>query len=378
MIIRGGKVFSVRKEQEKGRALRKGYFKEKDLFINAGRRFADKADDGDQEVFDASGCYVIPGLVDVHTHGCAGCDFSDADPEGLKRIAAWEFSQGVTAFCPTSMTLPVDRLAEICASAGSIPDDGRHALAAGIHLEGPFVSMEKMGAQNPDYILSPDPGTFEKLQAAAAIPIRLITIAPELPGAIEFIDRFHNQVHISLGHTAGTYEDASRAYDHGADHATHLYNAMTPYAHREPGIIGAAAERPNVFAELICDGLHIHPSAIRATFAMFGADRVVLISDSMRAAGLPDGESELGGQTVYKKGLRATLKDGRLAASVSSLMDCMRNVVRFGIPLEDAVLAATDNPARSIGLGGQIGCIEAGARGSVVILDRDLNPVQVF
>lgn len=377
MIIRGGKVFSVEEVQERGRTVRKGHFQVKDVVINKERKFADTPS-SHEEVIDASGSYVIPGLVDVHTHGCAGCDFSDADPEGLRNIAAWEFSQGVTAFCPTSMTLPLGRLAAICASAGAVPDDGSHALAAGIHLEGPFVSTEKMGAQNPDYIIPPDPEVFEELQAAAAIPIRLITLAPELPGALEFIDRFHNEVHISLGHTGGSYEDAKRAFDHGANHVTHLYNAMTPYAHREPGIIGAAAERTEVFTELISDGLHVHPSAIRASFAMFGADRIVLISDSMRAAGLPDGESELGGQTVYKKGLRATLKDGRLAASVSSLMDCMRSAVRFGIPLEDAVLAATDNPARSIGLGGEIGCIQPGARGNAVILDKDLNLIKVL
>lgn len=377
MIIRRGNVFSAGPEPVGGKIRFRGKFIKKDLYIGKDRRFAPAAEAGDREIIDAEGCYVIPGLVDVHIHGCLGADFCDRDPEALPLMAAHLFSQGVTAFLPASMTWPEERLAEVFSGACRVPDDGRHALVAGIHMEGPFIAEEKKGAQNPAYITLPDQDMFARLLASSPVPVRLLTLAPELPGAMDFIDRFGGDVHISLGHSAAGYEIAAEAFDRGADHVTHLFNAMNPFLHREPGIIGAAAGREQVFAELICDGVHVHPAAVRAAFAMFGADRIVLISDSMRAQGLADGESELGGQKVYKKGNKATLANGSIAGSVSSLIDCMRMAVTFGIPLEDAVLAASANPARSIGLLGEIGSIREGARGNVVILDRNLEIVQV-
>lgn len=377
MRIIGGDVYTVC-DGAAGGARAKGCFEKRDVYIDSNRMFASIPTEDCDEVIDATGCYVIPGLVDVHVHGCVGHDFSDADEDGLREMAAYQFAQGVTSFCPTSMTFPESRLAQIYRTAGCVPDDGAHAHVAGIHMEGPFVSMAKKGAQNPQYITAPDAAMLERLLEVAAVPVRAITIAPEVDGALDLIDRFHDRVHMSLGHSAATYDVAREAFDRGASRVTHLYNAMLPFMHREPGIVGAAAERGDVFVELICDGLHVHPSAIRATFALFGADRVVLVSDSMRATGLPDGESELGGQVVYVRGRSATLQDGNLAASVSSLMTCMRCAVEFGIPLEDAVLAAATNPARSVGLGDKLGVIREGARGNAVILNRDLEVVRVI
>ena len=378
MIIRGGNVFSAVPEICGNRKRLRGKFIKRDIYIGEDKRFVSAPVSGDEEIIEAEDCYVIPGLVDIHIHGCAGADFSDDDPDALECMAAWLFSRGVTAFLPASMTWPEERLFRIFSGACPVPDDGRHALLAGIHMEGPFISEKKKGAQNPAYIRFPDRDEFERLLKSAAVPVRLVTLAPELPGAMDFIDRFRRDVHISLGHSAAGYETAKEAFDRGADHVTHLFNAMNPFLHREPGIIGAAAEREEVFVELICDGVHVHPAAVRAAFSLFGADRIVLISDSMRAAGLADGESELGGQKVYKKGRRAFLADGSIAGSVSSLTDCMKNAVRFGIPLEDAVLAATANPARSIGLSGSVGSIREGARGNLVILDADLQILQVI
>ena len=401
IIIKDGNVFEVNQIEVDGTKRWKGFFRKSDVRIDEDGRFADGSTFSGYTI-DASGCYVIPGLVDIHTHGCAGYDFCDADRESLKEIACFQFEQGVTSFCPTSMTYPEEKLAESFASANCLCDnlsscslpvtdskkarslsvhsvgEKGYARIIGINMEGPFISMEKRGAQNPAYIMAADKGMFERLQKLSPVPIRLLTIAPEIPGAMDFIDRFHNDVHISLGHSAADYNMAKAAFDHGACHVTHLYNAMNPFLHREPGIIGAAAEREDVYVELICDGQHVHPSAVRSTFSLFGADQIVLISDSMRAAGLPDGVSELGGQKVYKKGLKATLKDGTLAGSVSSLMDCLRTAVFFGIPLADAVLAATFNPARSIGLEDEIGIIKPGARGNVVILEEKMDIVRVI
>lgn len=377
MRITGGEVFTVRDGEVRG-ARTQGRFEKRDVYIGADRTFASGPAPADDEVIDASGCYVIPGLVDVHVHGCMGHDFSDANEEGLREMAAYQFAQGVTSFCPTSMTFPEERLAAIYKTAGCVPDDGAHAYVAGIHMEGPFVSLAKKGAQNPKYITAPDMAMLDRLLEVAAAPVRVVTVAPEIDGALDLIERFHDRVHLSLGHSAASYDVAREAFERGADRVTHLYNAMLPFRHREPGIVGAAAEREDAFVELICDGLHVHPSAIRATFALFGAHRVVLVSDSMRATGLPDGTSEMGGQVVYVRGRSATLEDGNLAASVSSLMTCMRCAVEFGIPLEDAVLAAATNPARSIGLGGKLGVIREGARGNAVILNRDLEVVRVI
>lgn len=378
MIISGGNTFYVREEKRKGMIQRRGFFKKSDLYIDSNKRFTDAADKNDDEIIDAEGCYVIPGLVDVHMHGCMGYDFCDGNEERLAAMAAWQFSQGITSFCATSMTYSESVLSGIFSKADCVPDDGKHARIVGIHMEGPFVAMEKKGAQNPDFIMGPDEEMFDRLMKVARVPIRLITIAPEMPGAMDFIKRFHDKVHISLGHSAAGYENARQAFDLGADHVTHLYNAMSPFMHRKPGIIGAAAGQSHTFVELICDGIHVHPAVVRATFSMMGAHRMVLISDSMRATGLPDGKSELGGQTVYKKGLRAELEDGTLAGSVSTLMTCMCQAVRFGIPLDDAVLAATANPAKSIGMDSEIGVIKTGARADVVILDKDLNIVRVI
>ncbi len=378
MIIKNGEVFFIREKKSNGQLFREGFFHRQDLFTDADGRICDRSEADHSEVLDVRGAYVIPGLVDIHTHGCAGYDFSDADEKGLKEIAAYLCRVGVTSFCPASMTFPEYRLEKIFATADCVPDEGAYARPVGIHMEGPFLSLEKAGAQNRAYITAPDQSMFARLMKSASLPIRLVTLAPETKGAMDFIDRFHKHVHISLGHTACDYETARQAFLHGADHVTHLYNAMTGLGHREPGPAGAAADCRHVFVELICDGLHVHPAMVRAAFRLYGPDRVVLISDSMRATGLPDGETELGGQKVFKRGYRATLADNTLAGSVSDLMTCMQRAVSFGIPLADAVMAATFNPAASIGMEGEIGGFRPGARADLVIMNRQLSPVRVI
>lgn len=366
MIIQNGLVFEE-----------SGAFVKRDLYIDASHKIAAAAPAGENERIDAEGLYVLPGLVDVHIHGAVGSDFCDGSEEGLAKIAAYLKTNGITSFCPTSMTLPLEDLKQIFASILTVPASQEYASAVGIHMEGPFIAPAKKGAQKASYIIAPDIDAFYALQEACADKIRLITLAPEEEGSMEFIRALHEKVSISLGHSQADYETASKAYAAGANHVTHLYNAMMPLHHRDPGIIGAAADAPHVFAEIICDGIHIHPSAVRAAFRLFGAERMVLISDAMRATGMEDGRYDLGGQEVIKNGSRATLADGTLAGSVTNLFSCMKNAVSFGIPLPDAVRAATLNPAKSIGAS-TIGSLSVGKEADVLLVDKDLNLVRVL
>ena len=333
---------------------------------------------GDGQELDASGCYVIPGLVDVHFHGCVGEDFSDATPDGLQKIADFELSQGVTYICPTGMTLPEDQLTAICkTTAAHRAKNPGGAEVVGAHLEGPFLCMAKKGAQNGDYLHAPDAEMLKRLQEAAGGSVRLVTLAPEEPGSVEFIKAAKDMgIHVSLGHTVANYDTARAAFEAGADHATHLYNAMPPLAHRDPGVIGAAYEFPHVKPELICDGIHIHPAVVRLTFDLFGKERMIIISDSLRATGMPDGEYPFGGQMIEVHGNRATIlgHPETLAGSVTSLMGCLRQAISFGIPAADAVRACTYNPAQSIGIDDRAGTLDVGKEASIVLLDqKDLS-----
>lgn len=323
---------------------------------------------------DGTGYYAIPGLLDLHFHGCVGHDFCDGTKEALDAITKYELYQGITAICPASMTFPEERLAEIFSNAASY--EGNHgADLIGINMEGPFVSEKKKGAQNGAYIQKPDADKFLRLQKKANGLIKLLDIAPETEGAMECIKRLKGQVRISIAHTEADYETAAQAFDNGASHVTHLYNAMPSLHHREPGVIGAACERENCMVELITDGVHIHPAMVRATFQMFGPERVILISDSMMATGLEDGQYQLGGQPVTVKGNLATLTEGgNIAGSATNLMDCVRTAVKdMGIPLHQAIRCASYNPAKALGVEQIYGSLEAGTKADIVILDQDLK-----
>lgn len=329
---------------------------------------------GAADTLDASGCYVIPGLIDVHFHGAMGYDFCDASDEGISAIAAYEASRGVTSICPTTMTLPEERLVPIVASVAAHEAAAGEAGIVGINMEGPYIAPDKVGAQNPAYVRSASIEEFGRLQQQAKGLIKLVDVAPEQPGNLEFIRQVSHDVRVSVAHTCTGYDDACAAFDAGARHITHLFNAMPALHHREPGPIAAGAERNDITAEIIADGVHIHPAMVRLAFALFGDDRMILISDSLRACGFGDGEYELGGQQFFVKGNRATIANGSLAGSVSDVMACMRTAVRtMGIPLTSAVKAATVNPARALGLDGKLGAIAPGYQADAVVLDRDLN-----
>ena len=348
------------------------FFEEGQIIINDGL-FSGEEVQGD-EVIDGEGCYAIPGLIDVHFHGCVGADFCDGTPEAVAKIAEYEASQGITTIVPATMTLSEDELMKIMKNAGNYKSN-KGAILAGINMEGPFISAAKKGAQAATHICKPDIEMFRRLQAASNGLIKLCDIAPEEEGAMEFIEELKDEVNISFAHTTANYDIAKKGYDMGACHATHLYNAMPPMAHRDPGVIGAARDSEHVMVELICDGVHIHPAVVRATFEMFGDERVVMISDSMRVTGLSDGLYTLGGQDVKVVGKLATLvSDGAIAGSATNLMDCVRTAVfDMDIPLETAIGCATANPAKSVGLYDKYGSISTGKVGNVVLLNYDLS-----
>ena len=336
-----------------------------------------------ESVLDADGLYAIPGLIDIHFHGCMGHDFCDGTVEAIDAITRYEASCGVTSVCPATMTVSPESLVQVMDAARtyneSLARPGQASLV-GINMEGPFISEAKKGAQAAEHIRLCDEALFCSLQERSGGLIKLVDIAPENEGAMEFIDALHDKVTISLAHTTADYQTAKEAYDRGARHATHLYNAMPPFTHRAPGVVGAAFDSPHCRAELICDGVHIHPSVVRATFQLFGDDRMILISDSMRAAGMEDGQYTLGGQDVAVKGKYATLvSDGALAGSVTNLMDCMKTAVKeMQIPLESAIACATMNPAKAIGIYDRYGSISTGKIANLVLLDQDLNLRQVI
>lgn len=339
----------------------------------------------EEEVIDGAGCYAIPGLIDLHFHGCKGYDFCDGTKEAISEIAKYEASIGVTAISPATMTLPVEELERILSVAAEYKKEtaeerpeisAKRADLIGINMEGPFISEKKKGAQDERNIITCDASICQRFLDASGGLVKFVGIAPECSeNALEFIREMKDKVNISLAHTNSDYDTAMKAFAAGANHAVHLYNAMPAFTHRAPGVVGAVSDNAHVNAELICDGVHIHPSVVRATFKMLGADRMILISDSMRATGMPDGQYTLGGLDVNVAGNRATLvSNGALAGSATNLPDCMRTAVKkMGIPLETAVACATKHPAKSLGIYEKYGSITPGKKGNVVLLDRELN-----
>ena len=342
-------------------------------------RFAHVLEDVPGPAEDLDGALVIPGLVDIHVHGCAGADFSDGDYAGLVRMARHLARRGVTSFAPASMTRPYDALDKAFHAAARLRREGLAdgARLMGIQMEGPFLSREKRGSQNPAYLRLPDWDRFLRLYDAAEGLLRIVDVAPELPGAVEFTRRASEKCRVSVAHTAAGYDQAAAVFDAGATHLTHLFNAMSGIHHRHPGPIGAASERENVTAELICDGIHVHPSAVRMAFRLFPG-RICLISDALRCCGMADGSYSLGGQEILLSGGVARLTGGAIAGSAADLYQCMRRAVSFGIPREQAVWAATALPARVIGRESETGAIADGRAADFVICGGELEPEAVY
>ena len=410
MIIRNGMVYQEDKR-----------FTKMDLYIENGRIVESREQVTDTVVVEAEGLLVFPGLIDIHSHGAMECDFSDGSVEGLKTILSYEAAHGITSYCPASMTLEKERLLHIFRMMKEWQDGEGMAHLAGLYMEGPFLDSCKSGAHRKECIMLPDVDFFRECNEICGNKIRVVTLSPggkwghglelhadwkagENPNAIgerkredivreredavresedvrrkgmAFIRELHKEVVISLGHTSADYDTAKEALAAGARQVTHLFNAMMPMGHRAPGLIGAASENEHCMAELICDGIHVHESMVRAAFKLFPG-RIVLISDSMRATGMGDGVYDLGGQQVNVNGKLATLADGTIAGSVSNLYDCMRMAVAFDIPIGEAIAAATMNPAKSIGIYDQVGSLGPGKRADIIIADVNLELVRIF
>ena len=358
-------------------------FTNSDIFVEGNLivRHEDCISINDSAVIDAAGLMAIPGLVDVHLHGCNGYDFGINTLHSLPQIAAYEVQHGVTTVCPTSMTYSEELLTPIITQAAAFAKSNAPFSKAigGLHMEGPFISPQKMGSQNPDYIRKPDVKMFRRLLHVSEHLIKLITLAPEEDTDFTFIKELNQEVAISLGHTTADYSTAMLAFSYGANHVTHLYNAMIPFSHKAPGIIGAASDYRKAYVELICDGIHVHPSAVRAAFKLFPNDHICLISDSLMSAGMPDGIYTLGGQPIYAVNHKTCLKDGTLAGSNVTLFDCLKiAVTKVGIPLPVAIGCATLNPARSIGIDSKVGSLDIGKYADILLLNQNLEIVHII
>ncbi len=312
---------------------------------------------------DFEGARIFPGLIDVHSHGTISFDTMDCR---LDEMADWELSKGVTTWYPTTMTMSRE---EIIAATSVNIDLGHGANIPGFHMEGPFINKKYKGAQNEAYILPPSMELFN-----ACKNIKKVTVAPEIDGAMEFIKECPAVV--SLGHTDADYDTCMEAFRCGAKSITHTYNVMPGIHHRAPGPIGAGSDSEGVYAELICDGKHVHPAAVRMLIKIFGKDRIILISDSMCATGLDDGTYIFGGQKTIVKDGTARTEGGNLAGSTSSLFDCVKCAISFGIPAEDAVKMASENPARQMGL--NKGKIEVGYDADFIIVDENFNLIKAI
>ncbi len=373
MLIKNGMIFMPDASFQKG-----------DLYVDG--QMISKKDIGqgtdnmhqeDENIIDATGLYVIPGLIDTHIHGALGHDFCEGTDEALDTMCTYLARQGITAFLPTSMTLEREVLHGIFKNYGEY-DYTHGARPVGIHMEGPFFESAKKGAQNGAYLKNADEGLYRELQDLSKQGIKVVSISPKVEGALEFIEKMKEETNFSLAHTTSDYDLACESFNKGANRVTHLYNAMLPFSHREPAVMGAAFDHKNIMVELISDGIHVHPSVVRSTFATYTDDRVVLVSDNMMAVGMSDGEYELGGQKVRVEGPKATLEGGTIAGSVTNLMACMRKAVEFGIPLESAVKAATINAAKSIQVDDKMGSLEVGKLANIVLLDKELQIKAVF
>jgi len=359
LLIRGGMIVSPDKDE----------VKTGDVWVKDGR-IAEPGDTTSTSVIDAQGLYVAPGFIDLQVNGGAGQNFEDASLEEIRKIVDFYVSHGTTGLLPTTVTAPIDRIRGTIDRVKQVD----HPAILGMHIEGPFISQERKGAQNPEYILEPSLDKFNELVAGHEEFIKIVTLAPERPGADRLISRIREIGAVpSLGHSDATYDQAIAAIEHGIGLFTHMFNAMRGFHHRAPGAVGAALVS-NVMVELIADGIHVHPGAMKLLYKVKGPDQICLITDAISAAGLADGEYRLGGLQVFVKAATARLADGTLAGSTLTMDKAVQNfMAATGCSLPEAVKAASLNPARLLGIGDRKGSIEVGKDADLVIFDKELN-----
>ena len=335
----------------------------------------------DQPAFDLRGQWVLPGFVDLHVHGGGGASFTEGTVDEARQAAAFHRAHGTTSMLASLVTAPLAELEARAAMLAGLADQG---VIAGLHLEGPFLSPARRGAQDPRHMLAPDVAVFARLHAAARGHLRVITLAPELPGAARVIEAATRAgVTVAIGHTDATAGVTLAAIDVGATHATHLFNGMRPWHHREPGAAGALLDRDEVTCEVIADGVHLHDIAIRLAARVKGPGRLVLVSDAMAAAGMPDGSYRLGSMRVTVAGgvarlLQDPAQAGAIAGSTATLAGAIRHAIAAGLPVPDAAAAASTTPARVLGLADRTGALRPGLAADLVVCDDDFRPRAVM
>ena len=334
----------------------------------------------DTEVIDAEGLYLSPGFIDVHIHGAGGCDTMDGTVESINTIAKTIVQHGTTSFTPTTMTVAAEDIRKSMVVIKKLKEEGTEgANVLGAHLEGPFISPKAIGAQNPNFLLAPSVENYNKIVGDYSDAVVSITMAPEVEGAKELIKYLSdNGVTVSMGHTKATYDEAIEGIKCGACHSTHLYNAMTPFTHREPGVVGATFDT-DITTETISDGIHISYPALRTAYKQKGTDKVLLVSDAMEACGMPDGQYSLGGQDVIVKNGAARLLDGTLAGSVLTLDKAVKNIYNnSNYPLNEVVRMATYNGAKHCHVEDHKGLIKEGYDADLILFNEDIEIQKVF
>ncbi|MGF7143193.1 N-acetylglucosamine-6-phosphate deacetylase [Anaerotaenia torta] len=368
MIIKNAEVFY------------KGKFEKKDVRTKGGLIFAvEESLSGDEvgEVIDGSGLFLLPGFIDIHTHGRAGLDFSTAIADEFGMLYQSYAECGVTSVLATTMTVEYETTKRIMGRSGAAIESGLYgSRILGINLEGPFLGPDRKGCHDDRHLLVPAIDLVDELDELSGENIRLLDIDPTLPNAMDCIRKYSKKKTVSIAHTSSDYETACAAVQAGAAHVTHLFNAMNSLHHREPGVIGMAADYP-VTAELICDGIHVHSAVIRMMFRLMG-ERIALISDSMSTAGLGEGEYELGGLKVFVKEKKASLADGTIAGSTTNVFEAVKNVIRFGVEKEKAILSASLIPARAIGVDRMVGKIAEGKKADLLLVTPEFDLEQVY
>ncbi|MCE4994620.1 N-acetylglucosamine-6-phosphate deacetylase [Staphylococcus xylosus] len=332
---------------------------------------------GDLTTIDVKGQHVLPGFIDIHMHGGYGEDAMDASFEGLKHLSESLLSEGTTSFLATTMTQSDENIIKALKNIVDYQEQQDSLNAAsivGIHLEGPFISEYKVGAQNPAYVQRPSVEKVQQFQEIANNQIKVMTFAPEVEGADETLSTLHDQINFSIGHTVATFDEVNEAVAQGAKHVTHLYNAGTPFEHRNPGLSGAAWLNDELSTESIVDGIHSHPASVKIAYKQKGNKRFFLITDAMRAKGMPDGEYDLGGQNVVVKGSEARLASGALAGSILKMNEGLKNLIAYtGAPLDDLWRVTSLNQAIALKIEEDKGSIAIGKDADIVVVDDDIQ-----
>lgn len=375
MLFQGAKVFIGSKFMMADFMVEDGYFSEVSLSGTYPDPHLNSVESA--ETLDYSNKIIIPGFIELHSHGCIGYDFTTSDISSISKMCEFYAKNGVTSLLATTMTIDYDIYKTAMKTINTAMETNvRGSRIIGINMEGPFLGADKKGAHDTKYLLPLDQEKYAELNLLSGDHIRIIDIDPNLSDSMAFIKRYSKNKVISLAHTSCTYETAMNAIKSGATHITHLFNAMNGLHHREPGLIGALSDS-EVYGELICDGIHIHPSVIRLMYKAV-PEKLLLISDSMSAAGLEDGSYELGGQKVTVDKGKATLEDGTIAGSTTTVYEAFKNIISYGVPVENAVLSATLLPAKAIHEEKQIGSIAVGKRADFIVMDTDYNILEVY